>query len=124
MWVGAATRLLRDHARDDGTLTPEHRSLLVSPPAWMRQHLREVGAAGGFATGIPTPALARLYGEVAEFRSRHGSPEIDDGSPERGLRSLLGARPDDPLGHRPWDVLAHRAATLHDARSVARARAR
>jgi hypothetical protein len=40
------------------------------------------------------------------------------------LRSLLGARPDDPLGRRRWDVLADRASKLHDPRSVARARAR
>jgi hypothetical protein len=123
VWAGVATRLLRDHARGDDTLTPEHRALLLEPPPWMRQHLREVGAAGGLGAGIPTASLARLYVEIAEFRSRYGR-EIDGDSPQRGLRSLLGARPDDPLGRRRWDVLADRASKLHDPRSVARARAR
>jgi len=123
VWAGVATRWLGDHVRGDDTLAPEHRSLLLAPPTWLRQHLREVGAAGGFSTGVPTATLVRLYVEVAEFRSRHGLAEIGD-EPQRGLRSLLGDRPEDPLGRRQWDVLANRAAKLHDARSVARARAR
>jgi hypothetical protein len=96
---------------------------MLSPPTWMRQHLREVGAAGGFATGIPVAGLVRLYAEIAEFRSRSLNP-ADDDSPQRGLRSLLGRRPDDPLRRRQWEVLADRAARLHESRSVARARAR
>ncbi len=70
VWAGVATRLLREHARVDDALAPEHRALLCAPPPWLRQHLREVGAAGGFAAGVPTATLARLYVEIAEFRSR------------------------------------------------------
>jgi hypothetical protein len=109
VWAGIATRLLRDHARRDDTLAPDHRSLLCAPPPWLRQHLREVGAGGGFAAGVPTAGLARLYVEIAEFRAR-SSHDIEDDGPQRGLRSLLGPRPEDPLGRRQWDVLAHRAA--------------
>lgn len=50
------------------------------------------------------------YGDIAEFQARYGH-DVDDG-PQRGLRSLLGTRPDDPLGRRLWDVLAHQAAEV------------
>jgi len=123
VWAGVATRALRDHARGDDTLTAEHRALLSGPPPWLRQHLREVGAAGGFAAGIPVGSLARLYAEVAELRAR-SAEAVDDDLPRRGLRSLLGDRPEDPLGRRQWDLLAARAGKLHEPRSVARARAR
>ena len=121
VWSGIATRLLRDHGRGDDTLIPEQRSLLLSPPSWVHRHLREVGAAGGFAGGIPTAALARLYGDVAEFRVRYAREAADE---TRGLRSLLGERPNDPLGRRQWDVLADRAGRVADPRHLARARAR
>ena len=123
VWAGVATRLLRDHARGDHALAPEHRSLLCAPPPWLRQHLREVGAAGGFAAGIPTATLARLYVEIAEFRSRYSRDLVDDG-PQRGLRSLLGPRPDEPLGRRQWDVLAHSAAETRTPPQRNRVRAR
>jgi len=123
VWAGVATRLLRDHARGDDTLSPDQRALLCSPPSWLRRHLREIGAAGGFGGGVPTAALARLYGDVAEYRLRYVR-EVDTDDEARGLRSLLGERPDDPLGRRQWDVLADRAARVADARHVTRARAR
>lgn len=123
LWAGVAVRALSDHARNDDTLTAEHRGLLCAPPSWLRQHLREVGAGGGFAAGIPVGTLAHLYGEIAEFRSRHPQPDGDD-APARGLRSLLGDRPEDPLGRRQWDLLAARVGHLHEPRSLTRARAR
>lgn len=122
VWSGLAARLLGAHVRGDDTLTAEQRALLLSPPSWVRRHLREVGAAGGFASGIPTLMLARLYGDVAEFRTRYGR-ELD-GDEARGLRSLLGDRPGDPLGRRQWDVLADRATRVGEARHMARARVR
>jgi hypothetical protein len=123
LWAGLAARLLGEHARGDDSLAPDQRSQLLSPPTWIRRHLREVGAAGGFATGVPTVALARLYGDVGEFRNRYGRA-LDDGEDACGLRSLLGERPDDPLGRRQWDVLADRATRIGEARHLARARAR
>ena len=123
VWAGVAARALRDHARGDDTLTSEHRALLCAPPPWLRQHLREVGAAGGFAAGVPVRTLVRLYVEVAAFRCRTGA-EVDDQTPQRGLRSLLGARPDDPLGRRQWDVLAHRATEAATHAQPSRARVR
>lgn len=123
VWGGLAVRMLGEHARGDDTFTAEQRALLLSPPSWVRRHLREIGAASGFAGGIPTAALARLYGDVAEYRARYGR-DLDDADEVRGLRSLLGARPDDPLGRRQWDVLADRATRVCDPRHLARARAR
>jgi conjugative relaxase-like TrwC/TraI family protein len=123
VWAGVATRLLRDHARGDDSLTPEHRAVLVDPPPWMRQHLREIGAAGAFLGGTPITALAALYGDVAAFRASRAQ-SVTDAAELSGLRSLLGSRPEDPLPRRQWEALAHRASAVarHQPRQHARMR--
>jgi hypothetical protein len=120
VWAGVAGRLLAERARSNEELAPRVGTMSATPPPWMRQHLRELGAAGWFSTGAPTEALAHLYAAIAEFRERWGR-ETDDAS--RGLRSLLGDRPDEPLGRRQWDVLAGRVSELTRERT-ARARVR
>jgi hypothetical protein len=123
VWSGVVTRLLRDHARGDDILTPEHRALLRDPPPWLRRNLREIGAAGGFLGGMPITALAALYGDVAAFRASRAESLTDDAELS-GLRSLLGSRPEDPLARRQWESLAHRATAVarHQPRQHTRMR--
>jgi hypothetical protein len=121
VWAGVAQRMLADHARTTETLSPEQRSLLLSPPPWLRRHLRELGAAGALADGVPVTSLTALYVDVAAYRSRWRSDAAGD--EERDIRSLLGERPDEPLAQRQWEVLAHRTTEVGRGRA-ARARAR
>ena len=123
VWAGVAARELAAHARTTGEVPAEHQALLASPPDWMHRHLSELGAAGALVGGTPVRALAHLYVDVAAFRSRHRRAP-DKEPPERGLRALLGERPEDPLGRRQWDQLAQRAGRVHQLRADARARAR
>lgn len=121
VWAGVAAKALTAHARDDPTLAAEQRSVLTSPPSWLRRHLAELGASGAFADGIPVRTLSRYYGDVAAFRRVH---DRGDDTDAHGLRSLLGDRPDDALGSRQWQVLAQRATRLRQPSERARARAR
>ncbi len=123
VWAGATRRMLAVHARSADGLTAELRSVLLSPPPWLQGHLRELGAAGALAAGVPVAQLASLYGDVAAFRQRWGR-DIADDADLRGLRSLLGSRSDEPLARRQWDVLAGRTADLGAHRQRTRARSR
>ncbi|MGH9135862.1 MAG: MobF family relaxase [Acidimicrobiales bacterium] len=57
VWAPVAERLIADHARSAIDLTPEVRSALLSPPPWLRQHVREVGQHG-------RPGAGRRAGRV------------------------------------------------------------
>jgi conjugative relaxase-like TrwC/TraI family protein len=119
VWAGVVGRRLGEHARDLDALSPEARSALTSTPSWMRQHLREFGAAGAFTSGIAIRELIDLYGEIAVFRERWRQPEDGDVR-QRGLTSLLGPRPDEPVARRQWSILAHRATAIETRRPRAR----
>ncbi|MGH9137912.1 MAG: MobF family relaxase [Acidimicrobiales bacterium] len=123
VWAGVAARAFAAHARAHEQLPVEQRSLLLAPPAWLRRHVREMGAAGAFGTGVPVAALAVLYGDVAAFRACRGDSVTDDAELS-GLRSLLGSRPEEPLARRQWEILAYRARTVasHEPRHHARMR--
>jgi hypothetical protein len=123
VWAGVAGRAVADFARATPTLPPEARALLASPPPWVKRHLRELGAAGRFTSGIAVPPLALFYADVAAFRERW-CPDLVDDADQRGVASLLGPRPDDPLARRQWSVLADRAVRVGEPPERMRARAR
>ena len=102
---------------------PTVRALLASPPPWVKRHLRELGTAGRFTSGIAVPPLALFYADVAAFRERW-CPDLVDDADQRGVASLLGPRPDDPLARRQWSVLADRAVRVGEPPERMRARAR
>ena len=123
VWAGVAGRAVADFARATPSLPTEARAVLVSPPPWMKRHLRELGAAGRFTSGMAVPQLALFYADVAVFRERSRRDLLDDAD-QRGVASLLGPRPDDPLARRQWSVLADRAVRVGEPPERMRARAR
>lgn len=118
VWAGVVGKELAASAREDPSLTPEHRSLLIGPPPWLQRHLSELGASGGFIGGIRAQALANFYVDAAAMRERNGL--TDDSPVGRGARALLGNRPEDALGRRQWFLLADGAARLRQPRDQAR----
>jgi hypothetical protein len=119
VWAGVVARRLGEHARDLDAVSAEARSALTSTPSWMRQHLRELGAAGAFTSGIATRELVDLYGQIAAYRE-HWNQHEDADVEQRGLTSLLGPRPDAPIARRQWNILAHRATAIETRRPRSR----
>lgn len=123
VWAGVAVRQLADHARRADALPPETRSLLLQPPPWVKRHLGELGAAGAFVKGPPILALTTLYADLAAYRHQWVRAP-DDSADARGIASLLGARPEEPLARRQWELLAHRTTEVAARPTRDRARAR